>query len=228
MIEGCGGTLPWSKFRRTIRTWLVAGNSSFSNLTEIYEAMDTLVAGIDQSARRTGVCILNQKGAVVSLELIVPKKRKDQLRLVFIRDELNALLGRHSISVIVMEGYSYGSMNKPFILGEIGGVIKLVVHDQGAKLYTAAPKQLKKFVTGRGSVDKEAIIKGVARQWNIDVGAGAGKDDKADAVGLAHIAREIVWPTSTRRYQLDVIKSIMNKDLHKPKSKGIKALRDAL
>lgn len=182
------------------------------------------VAGIDQSARHTGVCILDEQGQIKCLELIEPGKLKDQQRLAFIRRELNQLLAINDLLAVVMEGYSYNSTNKKFLLGEIGSVVKLSVYDTGADLYEAAPKQLKKFVAGRGSADKDRIMHSIARLW----GEQITDDNLADAYGLAQIAREIVWPSTTRRYQLDVVKSITKKDLKKQKRTSIKSVRDAI
>lgn len=182
------------------------------------------VAGIDQSARHTGVCILNMEGTIQCLQLIEPKKLKDQARLAFIREKLNALLALYALHTVVMEGYSYGSVNKKFLLGEIGSVVKLAVYDTQAELFEAAPKQLKKFVTGRGSADKEGVIKSICGLWGEEI----TDDNLADAYGLAQIAREIVWPSSTRRYQLDVCKNITKKTLKKRKSRSIKLVQDAI
>jgi len=182
------------------------------------------VVGIDQSAKHTGICALAMDGSVQYLQLIEPKKLKDYLRLAFVRKELNTILAAYSPSVTVMEGYSYSSTNKKFILGEIGAVTKLAIYDAGSELFIAAPKQLKKFVTGRGTATKPQVIKSVGRRW----GETITDDNLADAYGLAQIAREIAWPTSTSRYQLDVVKNITNKCLKKRKPRHIKLVPDAL
>lgn len=182
------------------------------------------VAGIDQSVNHTGVCILDQYGQQLCLRLIEPKKLKEQYRLAFVRDTLTEILSAYAIKVVVMEGYSYDSVNKKFLLGEIGSVIKLAVHDIGADLQIAAPKQLKKFVTGSGSADKQMVMHSINALWGIDI----DNDNLADAYGLAQIAREIMWPSSTKRYQLDVVKMITNKALIKPRKRGRKTVRNAL
>lgn len=182
------------------------------------------VAGIDQSANHTGVCVLTEKGELVLLELIEPVKLKDQARLAFIRTKLNALLAPFDLQALVMEGYSHGSLSKKFLLGEVGSIVKLTAYDMGAPLHEAAPTQLKKFVTGKGSADKDAVMKGVKNQWKMII----TDDNLADAYGLAQIAREIVWPSSSRRYQLDVVKNITKKDLNKRKSSRIKVDRNAI
>jgi len=182
------------------------------------------VAGIDQSARHTGVCVLDADGTIQCLRLIEPKKLKDHLRLAFVRKELNGLLEPYELEVAVMEGYSYGSVNKKFLLGEIGSVTKLAIYDAGAALYIAAPTQLKKFVTGRGSADKDGVIKSIRGLWGEEI----TDDNLADSYGLAQIAREIAWPSSTRRYQLDVVKNITKNILKKRKSRSIKLVRNAI
>jgi Holliday junction resolvasome RuvABC endonuclease subunit len=108
------------------------------------------VMGIDQSVQHTGISILNEARESVYLGLIEPPSAsRDVERLAFIRDELNNIISPYDILVNVMEGYSYNSVNKKFLLGEVGCIVKLATHDKGAQLHIAAPTQLKKFACHR-------------------------------------------------------------------------------
>ena len=176
------------------------------------------VAGIDQSVRHTGVCVLDADGNIADLRLIEPSKTLEGSKhLVFIRDSLNELLKKYALKVVVMEGYSYNSLNKKFLLGEVGATIKLCVYDTNATLYDAAPTQLKKFVTGRGDASKEDVMTHLASQYGVHI----TDDNLADAYGLARIALQINQKTSEKRHQLEVVKQITYKSLSvkKPHSK---------
>lgn len=166
----------------------------------------TFVIGIDQSVLHTGICILNSDASVHYLGLIEPDKLKNSDRLAYIRDELNAILGTVRYTVGVMEGYSYGSINKQFLLGEVGSVVKLAFHDHCQRAYELAPKALKKFVTSKGSASKEDMMFAVEKQWGVVV----HNDNLADAYGLARVAYEIAKPASVKRHQLDVVNGLLH------------------
>lgn len=155
-----------------------------------------------------------------------PKELKDAKRLVYIRNSLVEILEQHPTIVLgVMEGYSYGSANRKFVLGEVGAVVKLSMADADIELHGAAPTQLKKFVTGKGGASKEEVIAAVNRRWDV----GVCQDDMADAYGLARIALELHNPTSVRRAELEIINKIKNKQLHKKKPRiKMASFRDAL
>jgi crossover junction endodeoxyribonuclease RuvC len=173
------------------------------------------VVGIDQSLHHTGICILNQAGEVCYLGLVEPKGLQNQERLAFIRDAYATIFAERRFVTGVMEGYSYGSFNKPFLLGEVGAVTKLALYDHGDALFEAAPKALKKFITAKGSASKEEVIFAIEKQWGVVI----QDNNLADAYGLAQIAKELTWPSSCKRHQLDVIRTLKNKDLKKPKRK---------
>lgn len=182
------------------------------------------VIGIDQSVLHTGICILNEDASVSYLGLIEPNKLKNRDRLAYIRDELNAVLGTRQFAVGVMEGYSYGSMNKKFLLGEVGSVVKLAFHDHCLRAYEVAPKSLKKFVTSKGSASKEDVMVAVEKQWGVVL-----KDDNlADAYGLARVAYEIARPTSAKRHQLDVLKGLLKEVSRKKVPRRKTLFRDAI
>lgn len=171
----------------------------------------SLFIGIDQSVLHTGICILDDTASVHYLGLIEPKNLKNQERLAYIRDNLAKVLAGKRFHVGVMEGYSYGSINKKYLLGEVGAVIKLALFDHCDKCFEIAPKQLKKYVTGRAAASKEEMIVAVGKQWNVTV----DDDNIADAYGLSRIGYDIFNRKITQRYRLDVIKALENKDLKK-------------
>jgi len=178
------------------------------------------VIGIDQSVRHTGVCVLSETGALEALALIEPPMQEPGARLAYIRDELKSYF-TPQVRAAVMEGYSYNSVNKKFLLGEVGAIVKLTVFEANVTLYEAAPKQLKKFVTGKGGASKEDVMRAIEDRWKTRI----TNDNLADAYGLACLARELVWPSSSTRSQLEVTRAILRKGLLKriptPKVKGL-------
>ena len=177
-----------------------------------------LVIGIDQAVRGTGVCVLDTDGTVQYLGRVSPPATlRGAARLQYIRDSLTQVVSRYpEIQLAVMEGYSYNSTNKKFLLGEVGAVVKLVISDKNITLLEVAPKQLKKFVTNTGSADKEAVKRGIYAKWQLSI----DQDDEADACGLAQVARSIILNNSNNRAELEVLKKLSEKELKKPKRRG--------
>lgn len=148
---------------------------------------DYLFVGIDQSLTSTGLVCLDGAGMVVAQYNIVPVKGlKGVERLASIRQELRTFFsdlpscGQMNID---MEGYSFASrFSHAHSLGELGGVIKLTLHEIGFLANVVPPQTLKKFVaTDPKRAKKEHMIVEVYKQWGYD----AANNDMADAYALA-------------------------------------------
>ena len=89
--------------------------------------------------------------------------------------------------LIGYEDYSYGSINKSFTIGELGGVLKLELLKAGMGLEMLAPTQLKQFATGTGSASKEAVAAtAFSEEKTLAVlGQDIATDDLTDAYFLA-------------------------------------------
>jgi Holliday junction resolvasome RuvABC endonuclease subunit len=165
------------------------------------------VIGIDQAARNTGICVMSSTGRIVGLHSIRPPKGLDGAkRLLYIRESLATICKDSApIDFGVLEDYSYGSVNKKFTLGEVGGVIKITLLDAGISFLAAPPKLLKKFVTGRGNANKEDMLKAINQKYSLDL----TDDNLADACGLADLAWTLFYKVkSPLRYKREVIKTI--------------------
>ena len=136
---------------------------------------------------------------------IDPDGRLDAPRLVFVKNAVAALTS--DVKFAALEGYSYDSVGRVFELGEIGGVIKVMLVELGIDFVVVPPVLLKKFATGSTYASKEAMLD-AAR----DGGVMAGEDDnQADAFFLARIARAYAAPTDRlRRCELEVIHALRN------------------
>lgn len=185
------------------------------------------VLGIDQSANHSGVTLLDDTGELILTQLIEPKKLRDAERLAYIRDALTGVLSHNpNVHTAVLEGYSYGSVNKKFVLGEVGGIVKVTLFDHKIKFYGAAPIQLKKFASGNAKATKQQVIAAVERKW----GHRFEDDNIADSYALARLALELYNTTSTVRHELDVVFALSGKPkkARKPKSKTKKTKLDTI
>jgi Holliday junction resolvasome RuvABC endonuclease subunit len=160
--------------------------------------------GIDQSLNHTGLVILDVQGNAVDKRLIEPKKLRGVERLAFIRDAIVSTGLPGGIKRAALEGYAYGAgVGRYFDLGEVGGLVRLLLHDAKVPFSVVSPTSLKKFVTGDSTAGKADMIKAVNKRWN----AGVDDDNVADAYGLARVALAMEQGT-TIRAELEVITAL--------------------
>lgn len=168
--------------------------------------MEPVSVGIDPSANATGVVIVDAKGRPLLSELILPKCTGLD-RLVFIRRRLNAIfLGMPPLKIGVRESYSMGSTNRPFLLGEVGGIVQLALHDYAERVEECAPKALKKFTTSNASASKDEMMIAIEERW----GQRYVDDNLADAYALARLGLTLLDPHSSQmRDQREVVAKIV-------------------
>lgn len=141
-----------------------------------------LIIGVDPSLTNTGVVMLNTRGEVLGtietknflkdwhkLDAQDRNSSAGQInRLLLLTQEINRAIGRQiprgyqgKISV-GYEDYSFDSVNRPFSMGELGGVLKCALASLPAwfvHFQLVAPTEVKKFALGRGDCkDKEPVI----------------------------------------------------------------------
>lgn len=159
--------------------------------------------GVDQALRKIGVCVL-QGDEGVDLKLVLPPSDlRGPERLQYLRDALWNYLSPHrgKITKCAMEAQSLGSLGDLDQLGQINGVVQVLLSDLGTTPLLIAPALLKKFVTGQGQATKQAMMVATHRNWAVKI----VQDDLCDAHGLARLAKEYIENTSTNRAQIEVI-----------------------
>jgi Holliday junction resolvasome RuvABC endonuclease subunit len=170
---------------------------NYDNITE--------VVGLDLSLTGTGVAL----GIAAITDLFDGRRRIDAAgrvgmdRLAHIRDEV--LTGCKETTLAIIEGYAFGKIQGMAALGELGGVVKLALHERGIPFVIVAPASLKKFVAGKGNADKAVMIKEVFKRFGVDT----NDHNIADAVGLMYIGRALCgWYEPTTEAQRQVIEEI--------------------
>lgn len=172
--------------------------------------------GLDLSLTGTGMVAISQDGTILFKTTIKNKLRGEE-RLQFIRNEILDMVERFPTARYCVEGYAMGiRTGQSFSIGELGGVIKLLLWEQGKIFHIVSPTSLKKFILGKGVGDKDMVIMNVFKRWGFE----AKTSDEADALVLAMIAREIESPSeSIPKYQQEVIDVILNPPAKKGKKK---------
>jgi len=137
--------------------------------------------GIDASLTSTGLAYY--KGDYISAYCIGDPSLLGIPRLKFIRDAVENALCRFRPDVVVLEGYALGFRGKSntiFGIGELGGVLQLLILERGIDILLVPPTSLKLFITGKGNADKKSMMKCVGEI----TGSVFTTSDQYDAAGL--------------------------------------------
>lgn len=149
--------------------------------------------GLDLSLTSTGYAFGDESG-VISFNKSGPE------RLWLVKREIESLINRYEVKAVMLEGYSFASRSgQAFSIGELGGVIRLLLWQIGIPYVTIPPTCRAKFATGKGNASKNEVISSISARTGI-VWQNPGADDRCDAwvlqeMGLAHIGKpRFNWP----------------------------------
>lgn len=171
--------------------------------------------GLDISTK-TGLAIINTEpkpnpdivGHSVSTKLITTKKFTGLERADYITnhclDLIESILPAFHKYRIMIEGYGFTRTQNLVPLIEVGTVLRYRLFLEGYKYIEVPPTSLKKFVTGKGNVKKEMMLKEVYKRWNID----CDTNDEADAVGLAYMGMALDGKLKLPKANMDALKKI--------------------
>ena len=139
------------------------------------------ILSLDLSLTSTGYCHNGETG-VISVDKTGPH------RLWLIKRKVEDLIIEFSIDVVAMEGYSFASRNsQAHSIGELGGVIRLLLWELGRPVVVIPPTCRAKFATGKGNAGKNEVISSISAKTGI-VWSGGGADDMCDAWILEQMA----------------------------------------
>src|SRR3990167_3809731 len=162
----------------------------------------TLSLGLDLSLTGTGLVILNEKKEVVEQKLIKSKKTgdtpKEELeRLIGIREEIQTIVDdvsnnfkRSRPKMAAIEGPAFMVRNATALvqLGALSYMIRELLYARSIPFVIVAPTTLKKFITGKGSSDKNVVLMEIFKRY----GQTFTDDNLGDAYALARVADTIL------------------------------------
>jgi hypothetical protein len=158
------------------------------------------VVGLDLSLTATGVAAAD--GVTVTLS---GKSHAGAERLRYLRDEIvHRILVEQTVEVpdfhrdtphliegpasavdlVCIEGYSYNSRNGGERLGELGGVVRLALHENEVPWVEISPAVVKKLATGKGNSAKEEVFAAAIRRLSYK----GSSLDEADALWVREAA----------------------------------------
>ncbi len=177
--------------------------------------------GLDISTK-TGIAIIETKPStkIILTSLVTSKftgmKRADDIAwqvMEFIEQAVNFkgnALKKRTVRVatkpykIIIEGYGFARTQNIVPLIEVGTAVRYLLFQQGFSYIDVPPTSLKKFVTGKGNVKKEMMLKEVYKRWSID----CDTNDEADAVGLAHMGMALDGKLLLPKINMEALKKI--------------------
>lgn len=162
-----------------------------------------VVIGIDPSLTCTGLVGL-ENGTLVLHNTLEVKERGVE-RLLRLESMLQGKLREYKPSLVVVEGYAFARANQAHQMGELGGMIRMLLAKLGINWIEVAPTQVKKFCTGKGNAAKDLILMNVYKRWGVEFQV----NDEADAYVLAKIGQAIMGDIKgLTQEQIRVIKAI--------------------
>jgi Holliday junction resolvasome RuvABC endonuclease subunit len=182
-----------------------------------------VVLGLDLSLRSPGLCVLSLDGSLtylvgfqsaksarqgtwtymdgphqvrITAHPPLPKAQPRWESIRRIREVVAALLQEFTVVRAVVENYAYGVKDSSSVtqLGEVNGVIRLLLYEQHIPFQAAPPQTIKLYLAGHGHADKTNMIHAfqalLPPSIPSDVGLGGSMDrgplnDMVDAFGLA-------------------------------------------
>jgi crossover junction endodeoxyribonuclease RuvC len=173
-----------------------------------------ITMGLDLSLTSTGYSILGKTGSI-------SVKSKGPERLMDIREDVRNLLHANGIEAVFVEGYAFSARNsQSHKIGELGGVIRLLMFEMNIPYVEIPPTSRAKFATGKGNAGKTEVISSISARTGI-TWLGSSADDECDAWILEEMGGTFLgnpkyeWPKS----HLDSLKSVDWSSLQKGDSK---------
>lgn len=143
------------------------------------------VVGLDLSLTATGCA-----GPAHQISWTIRSKLKGCERLAFIREEVMRLCApverweptwHMDAPLVVLEDYAFSrAAAHSHQLGELGGVVRLALHEAGVPFVAVVPSSLKKYATGKGNANKGEMLAAAIRR----LGYEGADDNEADALWL--------------------------------------------
>lgn len=152
--------------------------------------------GLDMSITCAGVAVVRVTDCGLSWTVnrvrSAPGKVCDAMRYHLLCEEISDIICLRPTDMVFIEEYAYGANGQITRIAELGGILryKLLV-EQGfdaARWFEVGQSSLKKFVTGKGNIHKEQVMKEVYKRFGFD----AQDNNEADACGLAMLGGTMI------------------------------------
>ena len=166
--------------------------------------------GLDLSLTGTGISLIEDSGISLYSKTCTNKLRGTS-RLIYIRDQVDEALsiaealqpGEVRVSI---EGYAYGATGKAFDIGELGGVVRVLLAEHQVEPLIVTPQAVKKWATGMGRGGKVPVGVALYKQFGLEF----SDDNTADAFILAWIAKHYYTDSIPEELQTKYREEVIN------------------
>ena len=136
--------------------------------------LNDCIIGIDLSLTSTGVATSTETFSIAT-------KLRGMERLEYIEREVSNLLLGSDCPVVAIEGYAMAKHGShAHAQGELGGIIRLLMHKNKVPYIDIPPTNRAKFATGKGNAGKSEVVSTISAITGI-IWSGSGADDECDA-----------------------------------------------
>lgn len=144
------------------------------------------VLGADLSLTRTGIAAPDGNAHV----LRPPHGAKQpEERLAWLRRSLLAEVTEHDVTIVALEGFSFGSRGRTLDqVHGLGWIIRMALREAEVPYVIVPPSTLKRYATGRGNADKAAMQ--MAAQKRLGYDTDKPDDNEVDSLFLRAMAMD--------------------------------------
>lgn len=160
----------------------------------------TKVIGMDPSLN--GFAVAYRLGETIVANRISVGSRRGVQRLAYLEERVAWLLDKVQPDFVAYEDYAMGFRGKTnaiFNIGELGGVIKLLISRKGIDILMVPPTTMKLFITGKGGGKSSESKKRVAAAIQSQYGLQFRNSDEYDAAGLLLVGEGYANPMTLPR-----------------------------
>lgn len=129
-------------------------------------------------------------GASGTWDLSIRRDESGGMRLMRLRGKLEEIRKTAGVDLVVFESARHAASNGALIVqSELQGVLKFWCEEQSPKIEYrgVSPSEVKKFATGKGNANKEAMIAAAVSRWPA---VPIADDNHADALWILALAQE--------------------------------------
>jgi len=137
------------------------------------------VAALDISLNSSGFC--DETGP-----RLIKSTTTGVARLVEMRDEIISACWPPLSVLVGLEGYAFGKGQGAHQLGELGGVVRVALHEMGFDWIEVPPVLVKQMACGTGAASKNAVLTAACRR----LGYQGESNDEADAMWLYALVKK--------------------------------------
>lgn len=175
------------------------------------------VIGIDPSLTNTAVCCMDEDGTyeMTTHQASKPTGKTVSSRIARLQSHAAEIVAdvvskQQDLTMILLEGYSYGSRGSVIVLGEFGGLLRVQLLSCYLLGITreVSPSTLKQFII-KGNAKKAAVIGVLASRYLVQFDT----DDEYDAFGLVKLGACVVgWDKPANEGQRKAVATIRAMD----------------